>query len=575
MKKKVLAILISILFSIFPILLLFKYVKINLISIILIFLFLNYCNYKYINDFSFKKIKIIPSVFCLFFSFCQVVGFNCYTYDNPNLHLLYTWIVTLLLFLSLILITHYLFNLNLNIVDPKIKLKRDKLFKYDWLVYFLCLFIAWLPVLILYYPGNFAYDAAYQTKMYFGQIPFNMHHPVLHTLLLGGFINLGLNFFNYEIGLLMYSLFQMIVMASIFTAILKFLIKHNVKKSYLILSLLFFMLLPTFALMNITTTKDVIFSGLFNLVVMYLIEFLFDEEYSKKFAIYGIFIISLALLFRNNMIFVLILTLPVIIIFNKSKIKKIIVVYIMSFFIYALVFTLFLGIGINLGSNAEYFSVPLQQLARVYNYKEITNDQKNAIEKLITYGIDSYNPRISDPVKGDFNFIEFNNNKKVYLGLYFELAQKYPLTYLNSYIMNTYSYFYVYDNFNYLYIPTFKMSDNFDKEKLDKNIQNNFYDKIVSKSEFKEIPFLNFLMRYQTYTWLVMFSLFKCIYFKKYKSFSILCVYLGLFITVLLGPVALIRYIYMFVCGAPLIIYLLSNHEKFYFRNTYTRVYKK
>ncbi len=566
MKKKVLAILISILFSLFPIILLFKYVKINLISIILIFLFLNYCNYKYINDFSFKKIKIIPSVFCLFFSFCQVVGFNCYTYDNPNLHLVYTWIVTFFLFLSLILVTHYLFNLNLNIVDSKIKLKRDKLFKYDWLVYFLCLFIAWLPVLILYYPGNFAYDADYQTKMYFGQIPFNMHHPVLHTLLLGGFIDLGLNFFNYKIGLLMYSLFQMIIMASIFTAILKFLIRHNVKKSYLILSLLFFMFLPTFALMNITTTKDVIFSGLFTLVVMYLIEFLLDEKYSKKFVMYGIFIISLALLFRNNMIYVLILTTLILIIFNYSKFKTISLYFIFIILIYITIFTFFLSIGIRPGSNNEFLSLPLQQLARVYNYKEITSLQREKIEHIITLGLDSYDPRISDPIKADFDFDEFNNNKKKYLSLYFELAQKYPLTYINSFIMNMYSYFYMNDNVNVLpntYIETNRISKNFDKAILNKKTNNSYYNSLVSRSKFKNIPVLNILMRQQSYIWLIIFAVFKSIYLRKYKIFSILSIYASYLITILLGPVAIMRYIYMFICSLPIIIYLLSNLQMF------------
>lgn len=51
----------------------------------------------------------------------------------------------------------------------------------DWLI----LMVGWLPVLLAYYPGIFAYDASNQvTQVLTGS--YSTHHPLLHTLLLGG-----------------------------------------------------------------------------------------------------------------------------------------------------------------------------------------------------------------------------------------------------------------------------------------------------------------------------------------------------------------------------------------------------
>lgn len=57
-----------------------------------------------------------------------------------------------------------------------------KIYFYNLLLILLC----WLPILLAYYPGIFAYDASNQVMQVINH-DYTTHHPLVHTLLLGGF----------------------------------------------------------------------------------------------------------------------------------------------------------------------------------------------------------------------------------------------------------------------------------------------------------------------------------------------------------------------------------------------------
>lgn len=64
-------------------------------------------------------------------------------------------------------------------------------FFFVWGLVFLC----WVPWLVVFLPGVFAYDVPWQLQYYFTGV-YNAHHPLLHTLYLGACIQLGQVFFG-------------------------------------------------------------------------------------------------------------------------------------------------------------------------------------------------------------------------------------------------------------------------------------------------------------------------------------------------------------------------------------------
>lgn len=66
-----------------------------------------------------------------------------------------------------------------------------------------------------------------------------------------------------------------------------------------------------------------------------------------------------------------------------------------------------------------------------------------------------------------------------------------------------------------------------------------------------------FIFNLGTYSFLFLFVTFYMIYKKKYKLLSILMIYWGYYLTLLLAPVALIRYGFPFIVGWPIMISII------------------
>ena len=82
-----------------------------------------------------------------------------------------------------------------------------KLFWISWL----CTWLCWLPGYLAYYPGICAYDFTIQL----GQITsheYNEHHPLIHTLLMEFFIDMGSALGNATLGMAMYALLKMLLL---------------------------------------------------------------------------------------------------------------------------------------------------------------------------------------------------------------------------------------------------------------------------------------------------------------------------------------------------------------------------
>ena len=131
-----------------------------------------------------------------------------------------------------------------------------KVFLFSFFVIFVC----WLPVLLAYYPGLFAYDINNQmNQVISGQ--YTTHHPLLHTLYVGVFYLLGGAVGDHNIGIALSVLIQMLAMAAIFAWLQRYMAVIGSKRIFRVISLAGFALLPMHPMLAISCTKDTLFCG--------------------------------------------------------------------------------------------------------------------------------------------------------------------------------------------------------------------------------------------------------------------------------------------------------------------------
>ena len=514
-------------------------------------------------------------VYSIIFSFLQVIGYNANKYDSARLNNISTYLYTLSL--SLIIFLALFFISKIEFKDIKTKY-IDNLFnkKYSFIILLLLILLAWLIPLYALYPGNFAYDAGTQLRM----VQFNVltkYHPVMHTFFLYIPIVLGGRLFNsYDIGLLLHSIIQMLIMGSIFSYTLIYLYKKKFNPILLIIFLLIYMFLPTHSVFAISTTKDVVFSGLFNLVFILFYELSTNTEKflsKKRNIVITIIMLFLLFSFRNNMIYAFIVFIPFILVLLKKNYKKILLISLSSillFYIYDISLTKVFKI--NNGPRVEMFSFVTQQFATVYNKEDLSKEDKESIEKLyLNNALERYNSHINDPSKNDFNSEELLNNKSKYLKLYLKLGMKYPLTYVDSIINTTYGLYYLDETLpqpgtkSYMGVQclstennSFFGSDDCDNSKYLRNV----YYNLLEKASYKKIPILNILMNMGVYCLILIFSVCYLIHKKdKYRLIPILLVSLYIS-TNILAPAALVRYMYPLFTLIPLIIFVIYNKKE-------------
>ena len=130
----------------------------------------------------------------------------------------------------------------------------------------LILLAAWTPCFLAYYPAIYSYDGEPQLIQYTLR-RFDNHHPVAHTLFLGGCYSLGQRLKALGIpldGMVFSSLVQMILTAFALSVLLRFIRRTlHVRRGVRAAVLLFFALFPVFPLMAVSTTKDTLFTAFF------------------------------------------------------------------------------------------------------------------------------------------------------------------------------------------------------------------------------------------------------------------------------------------------------------------------
>lgn len=533
-------------------------------TILFIILLVLFYNNDYKNKIMKKEILILSCFFAVLLSYGDLLNNNLLSFSNTfkDFFKINNLINTVAYF--------NLFYILLNLVIPKLYKLKPKINKPDknnyilvFSISFAIILLCWMPYCMRFFPGMATNDSIDVIDIIVNNFKgINNHHPVFFILFAYIPIMIGkVKFHSVAIGIAIYTLIQMFILISIYSGSIVFLYKRKVPKFILAILILVYALVPLYPLYAVTMWKDVIFAGLFVMLIMQMIKMV--ERYSKNELTFkkqiGFIVIALFFaLFRNNAIYMLIIV-GFISIFIFKKTRKVIA---LSFGIILLSYFVITGPGYKLfkikqTEATEYIAIPLQQVARiVYKGVPLTLEEEKNINKLIPIKIlkQKYRPQIVDPIKfnSNFNEKELSNHKGRYLKLWLGLCLRHPNIALEAQAAATLGYWY--PNIIYWFNPEALVNTKYDNDITPKSSE--LLSKRVDKNVRSDTPIYN--IEWNIAIWLYVIIIFGVISFKKNKWLGIVP-YLpvfGLWFTLIIAtPVyAEYRYIYGAFTSLPLLI---------------------
>ena len=552
--------------------------------ILAIFLFVFYK--KYFNKF---KGKMTYRVISLIFSLLMVFG---YSYDVAGNSSLVFGSVSIIIFSILKMIGYFvLFNTAIHLLNDivvKKKIKDEKLpkilslfDKHPFLFSFIVIVICYLPYIIAYYPVIINYDAANQIKEVMGihtrymdsvvllnpNVYITNFNPIIHTLLIGGLFKVGYLIGNVNFGMFLYSIVQLIIVISVFAYSIYYLNKIKVNKKLILIILGIYALVPLFPFYAMTAVKDVIFSSLILLYCIKLYDIMKYKQTTKQYILFSLLVL-LIILFRNNGIYTIVLSLPFAMILKKEIRKPILIIFIFNIAMYIGYNKVLLpSLEIANTSIREMLSVPFQQTARYAKYygDEISDEDKKIIDKVLGYDDlgERYEPDLSDKVKNKYNKYTTDEELKEYFQVWFKYLLKRPGVYIDATINNVYGYFYPNTSAWYIYTD---LNHKLPEAVFDYHFNGlNGLRSILSAygEAFPYIPILGTIANIGMVVWIHILLLGMLIVNKMKKYIVLLLPAFSLILVCIVGPAnTYFRYILPCVFALPSLILILYNELK-------------
>jgi hypothetical protein len=596
-KKKLLRYFIILIFTILTTFSLVVNVDINNIIVdkkndnIILLLVLGLFIYKLFNSYylNCKKDNGWFRFLSLLFSIFVVLG---YSYDQVS-----SWDLCfskpILIFLTCVKLTGYylLFNCGMHKFyefitnnskkDLSIPKKAKELFdNKPFMASVVIMLICWIPYIISFYPAILSPDPSNQIKQFFGihtkymdsvdlideSVTITNHHPILHTVLLGGCTKIGMTLFDStNIGLFLYSIIQIIILLSALAFTIKYMKKLETPYYIRFMALIIYSLVPVFPLYAMSAVKDTIFTAL---VIVYminvydLIKYRNTVKYSNKKCILLTLLLLAIMLMRNNGLYLVVLSFPLLLLIEKKNRIKLVMILVLPVVLYNRYNDVLLPyLKVTEGSIREMLSIPFQQSARyVKEYgDDLDKDEISAIDNVL--GVDTlasrYKPELADPVKNEFNKYTTDEELKTYFKEWYKGLLKHPDSYIQATINNVYGYFDPNTSNWYVYFRYDKRlsqeGDTFNYSFNDLSIPRDILSSYALA--FPYLPILGIIVNIGFSVWLYMYMFVILIKDKKYKYLIYLAPVVSLVLVCIASPAnTYFRYAMPYIFAMPVMI---------------------
>ena len=454
-------------------------------------------------------------------------------------------------------------------------------------VLWLLITLFFIPAYLALFPGTFGYDAPIQAAQYFGEMELSGANPLLHTYLLGIFLSFGEKVLkNASLGLALFCLMQGLLVTHTVIKSFLFLKKIHTPFTVMLIGLLWILCNPTLHVLTFNVTKDILLGVCLLHFLLNLLDVLiqsFDNtpqntttqtsasnpaaSASEKAGLIRLLLSGIIMCLMRNAAIYLIGVLILVMLFafreNKKAILSLCVV-----FLFSLLASRFFTHTLNIppGDARENMSVPIQQLAAVsYAYfygtepADITEVQLETTQELIPVeALEGFQHDTVDPVKVCFDTEVFFENPAKYILHYLAVGRQNPGIYLRSFRNMVYPYF----DMNRSIRRGLSLSETFpgishlsiSRYGLFPSYYTFLEDQIESKHYF-------FLMQPGISIWLIVIGTGISINRQNRKILLCLLPMAIYFVGLLLGPMALLRYLFPMMLATPLLFGILFWKE--------------
>lgn len=442
------------------------------------------------------------------------------------------------------------------------RVKEEKPFHTAWA--FVLLLIPYVLYWLTVFPGHFTYDTpAQMTQIVSGE--YSAHHPLIHTLLLQLFMALQHLLGSVESCAAAYIGFQIALMAFLFAKSCCSMARSFGSRAGWI-ACVFFALYPMNACFAAQMTKDSLFTAFLTLFFALCIEGITTGTFRGRLLVQLIVVGVFAALFRNNMIYALVVWAILLLLILRRTDKKRLLAGVLC--IVALAFGS--GKAMQIGLKAkpvdirEMLSWPAQQIARArfYGWDGFSGSDRDLYERFLPADhYLGYEPTCSDAVKYWIMTDIVTETPDDFLQLYLSVGRKCKQEYLDAIAELTYPLLYPYPEYNTsrAFVETGIKKESFDRFFGENSVtQITTFEKIrqwmdenIWQTGAAHIPILRWMLNLGVATWLLLFFVAREAYFGRWNRFVVQLLPLLYWGTVLLGPVMQGRYIYPIICVLP------------------------
>ena len=325
--------------------------------------------------------------------------------------------------------------------------------KHLFLFSFSIILLGWMPWIISYYPASMDNDVFNQLYSVL-EMP-NNHHPYFSSCVLVFCYKIGRKLISENFGIFIYIILRNIILALIYAKCVVLQKNIGLKAIVYYFSLVFYAITPVWGAYAKHAFKDTFCAGLFCLYILVLISIVYhlkqDVILYSQYCTYGIVALLLSL-FRNNCIYVVVpvtLCVLVYVLFKRrAHIKGMLFVLVCVSLYFGYNHFIVTYLHVIPSESKEALSLVYQATARVArdHGDELNPEEIAGISAMFDYSqlAEKYNPILSDPVKNDCLLSKENlaeNAQKEYFQTWIRLFPKYPVTYLESWIAQSYGYY--------------------------------------------------------------------------------------------------------------------------------------
>ena len=457
-----------------------------------------------------------------------------------------------------------------------------------WLIPVMLL-LCWLPAFLAEYPGGFRYDASAELAQATERLGFRGDYPMLHSAIVTSLLPLMHSLTgSWDTGVMVYVVLQMLLMAGMYTHILRTLIRKGVHRYVIRYALAYCALFPVVQMLVVQELRDVMFAALFTYTVfcLYLLRTEKERILGNPVKAAGCAVVmSLMFQSRNNnagIPFLMLVILVSICIFLKNRKEYFrgaatwAASGIGSFLLIGWILSLICQPVLYGPTPASSMSLLSQPLSRAYllegeNWPE--EDRKTIAEYMDLEGM-RYIPSYADDTKARIRV-----NAIQYAAFCGKIGMKYPGIYLDAILAQTQKMWdpnAVIDGYNQYFTEPGDPYWGYDKCYFAITPENeepvghgnmlpwllDFYTTIGLRISFEKVPVVRWFFSIGAQLWLVLLMFFYLWYRKKTK----LLLPVGAMVLYMIGnafvPLVLLRYFAgVFLCH-PMIAAFLLQPEK-------------